>query len=203
MLAIAGSLAAKQPVPAGPGSFPTTGPLWVGLLIGVILIVGGLTFLPSLALGPVADHVATDRRQAVLGTRHHGQSRRALHVSPPNSRCPRCATRSVKLAPARLVRNPVMFTTGVVALLLTVLLFVGGSGPALAFQVQIVVWLWLTVLFGNFAEAIAEGRGKAQAASLRAHQGRADRQACHPRRRHRERPRQRAARRRHRARGNR
>ena len=58
VLAIAGSLAAKRQVPAGPGSFPTTGPLWVGLLIGIILIVGGLTFLPSLALGPIADHLA-------------------------------------------------------------------------------------------------------------------------------------------------
>ena len=58
VLAIAGSLAAKRQLPAGPGSFPTTGPLWVGLLIGIILIVGGLTFLPSLALGPIADHLA-------------------------------------------------------------------------------------------------------------------------------------------------
>ena len=58
VLAIAGSLAAKRTVPPGAGSFPTTGPLWVGLLIGIILIVGGLTFLPSLALGPIADHVA-------------------------------------------------------------------------------------------------------------------------------------------------
>ncbi len=58
VLAIAGSLAAKRSVPLGAGSFPTTGPLWVGLLIGVILIVGGLTFLPSLALGPIADHLA-------------------------------------------------------------------------------------------------------------------------------------------------
>ncbi|MFX8719840.1 potassium-transporting ATPase subunit KdpA, partial [Acinetobacter baumannii] len=40
------------------GSFPTTGPLWIGLLVGVILIVGGLTFLPALALGPVAEHMA-------------------------------------------------------------------------------------------------------------------------------------------------
>ncbi|NJC08780.1 K+-transporting ATPase ATPase A chain [Polymorphobacter fuscus] len=55
VLAIAGSLAAKRHVPAGPGSFPTTGPLWIGLLIAVIVIVGGLTFLPSLALGPIAD----------------------------------------------------------------------------------------------------------------------------------------------------
>jgi len=57
-LAIAGSLAAKKYTPETGGSFPTTGPLWVGLLVGIILIVGGLTFLPSLALGPVADHLA-------------------------------------------------------------------------------------------------------------------------------------------------
>ncbi|WP_422061918.1 potassium-transporting ATPase subunit KdpA [Sphingopyxis sp.] len=58
-LAIAGSLAAKRHVPASSGSFPTTGGLWVGLLVGVILILGGLTFVPSLALGPIADHLAT------------------------------------------------------------------------------------------------------------------------------------------------
>lgn len=57
VLAIAGSLGAKKHTPATAGSFPTTGPLWVGLLIGVILILGGLTFLPSLALGPIADQV--------------------------------------------------------------------------------------------------------------------------------------------------
>jgi K+-transporting ATPase ATPase A chain len=57
-LAIAGSLAAKKRSPEGPGSFPTTGPLWVGLLAGLILILGGLTFLPGLALGPAADHLA-------------------------------------------------------------------------------------------------------------------------------------------------
>lgn len=58
VLAIAGSLAAKKYTPATAGSFPTTGPLWIGLLVGIILIVGGLTFLPSLALGPIADHIA-------------------------------------------------------------------------------------------------------------------------------------------------
>jgi potassium-transporting ATPase potassium-binding subunit len=57
-LAIAGSLAAKKHTPETAGSFPTTGPLWIGLLFGIILIVGGLTFLPSLALGPIADHLA-------------------------------------------------------------------------------------------------------------------------------------------------
>ena len=58
MLAIAGGLAAKKYTPETAGSFPTTGPLWTGLLIGIVLIVGGLTFLPSLALGPIADHLA-------------------------------------------------------------------------------------------------------------------------------------------------
>ncbi len=72
-----------------------------------------------------------------------------------------------KLNPAQLVRNPVMFVTACVALLLTILINVGGDGLTLGFKLQLVVWLWLTVLFGTFAEALAEGRGKAQAASLR------------------------------------
>jgi K+-transporting ATPase ATPase A chain len=63
MLAIAGSLAAKKHVPESAGSFPTTGGLWVGMLIGIILILGGLTFLPSLALGPIADHLSMIRGQ--------------------------------------------------------------------------------------------------------------------------------------------
>ena len=58
MVAIAGSLAAKKIVPASAGTFPTNGPLFVGLLVGVILIVGGLTFLPALALGPLVEHFA-------------------------------------------------------------------------------------------------------------------------------------------------
>ncbi len=58
VLAIAGSLAAKKHTPETAGSFPTTGPLWIGLLIAIILVVGGLTFLPGLALGPIADHLA-------------------------------------------------------------------------------------------------------------------------------------------------
>ncbi len=73
-----------------------------------------------------------------------------------------------KLNPRQLVRNPVMFVTACVAALLTVLLGMGHDGLALGFKLQLVVWLWLTVLFGTFAEALAEGRGKAQAASLRA-----------------------------------
>ena len=76
----------------------------------------------------------------------------------------------VKLNLATLIRNPVIFVTAIVAALSTVLWvrsLITGEGNA-AFEGQLVFWLWLTVLFGNFAEAIAEGRGKAQAASLRA-----------------------------------
>jgi K+-transporting ATPase ATPase A chain len=58
MLAIAGSLAAKKIVPTSAGTFPTDGGLFVGLVVGVILITGGLTFLPSLALGPIVDHLS-------------------------------------------------------------------------------------------------------------------------------------------------
>lgn len=58
LLAVAGSLAAKRAAPVSSGSFPTHGPLFVVLLIGVILIVGGLTFFPALALGPMVEHFA-------------------------------------------------------------------------------------------------------------------------------------------------
>ncbi|MGZ8409112.1 MAG: potassium-transporting ATPase subunit KdpB [Hyphomicrobium sp.] len=74
-----------------------------------------------------------------------------------------------KLNPRQLARNPVMFVVGVVAALSTVLLLRDAfAGVAdLSFSLQIVLWLWFTLLFANFAEAVAEGRGKAQAASLR------------------------------------
>ncbi len=73
-----------------------------------------------------------------------------------------------KLDPRQLIRNPVLFVTACVAALLTLLLVLGHDTLGFGFKGQLVLWLWLTVLFGTFAEAIAEGRGKAQAASLRA-----------------------------------
>ena len=57
-MAIAGSLASKKTVPASAGTFPTTGGLFVGLVVGVILIIGGLTFFPALSLGPIVEHLA-------------------------------------------------------------------------------------------------------------------------------------------------
>src|SRR5471030_3033081 len=74
-----------------------------------------------------------------------------------------------KLDPRVMIRNPVMFTVEVVATLTTILfvrdIVVGNGGLGFAFQINL--WLWFTVLFANFAEAVAEGRGKAQAATLR------------------------------------
>jgi K+-transporting ATPase ATPase A chain len=57
VMAIAGALVAKTRVPASQGTFPTDGPLFVGLLVGIILIMGGLQFFPALALGPIVEHV--------------------------------------------------------------------------------------------------------------------------------------------------
>ncbi len=74
----------------------------------------------------------------------------------------------VKLDPRTLVKNPVMFVLEVVTLLTTALLIRDIlTGQPIAFELQIVIWLWFTVLFANFAEAVAEGRGKAQADALR------------------------------------
>ena len=74
-----------------------------------------------------------------------------------------------KLDPRAMVKNPVMFVVEVVAALTTVIflrdLVTGGAD--LSFTFQIIVWLWFTVVFANFAEAVAEGRGKAQAETLR------------------------------------
>ena len=73
-----------------------------------------------------------------------------------------------KLDPRLMVRNPVMFVVEVGAVLTTLIWIVGGGADPAWFTFTVAFWLWLTVIFGNFAEAIAEGRGKAQAATLRA-----------------------------------
>ena len=74
----------------------------------------------------------------------------------------------IKLNPRLMVRNPVMFVAMVGAVVTTVELFAAPlRGEPIGFSLQIAIWLWFTVLFANFAEAMAEGRGKAQAATLR------------------------------------
>ena len=87
-------------------------------------------------------------------------------VFDPSFIVPAIAESFIKLNPITLAKNPVIFVTEVGAAISTVLL-VTGHGVDFGFQLQVALWLWLIVLFANFAEAMAEGRGKAQAKTLR------------------------------------
>ena len=95
--------------------------------------------------------------------------KRTSSITDPKILVPAIGGAFRKLDPRILIRNPVMFVVEVVATLTTVLFFrdLLTGGANLAFSFQINLWLWFTVLFANFAEAVAEGRGKAQAATLR------------------------------------
>src|SRR5215475_3957749 len=98
--------------------------------------------------------------------------RKSMPVSAlfdPKIVVPAIGSAFVKLDPRTLIKNPVMFVLEIVTVLTTVILVrdLVTGGQSLLFEVQIVVWLWFTVLFANFAEAVAEGRGKAQADALR------------------------------------
>src|SRR5438132_1151593 len=78
----------------------------------------------------------------------------------------------IKLSPRRMMRNPVMFVVEIGSVLTTIQLIRGLVRPvpgvtSFGFELQITLWLWFTVVFANFAEAMAEGRGKAQADNLR------------------------------------
>ena len=100
------------------------------------------------------------------------QIRKRMPVSAlfdPKIVVPAIGSAFVKLNPVSLMKNPVMFVLEVVTALTTVILIrdLVTGGESIGFEIQIVLWLWFTVLFANFAEAIAEGRGKAQAAALR------------------------------------
>ena len=90
-------------------------------------------------------------------------------LTDPKIVLPAIGSAFAKLDPRTLAKNPVIFVLEIVTILATIILIrdlVTGSGQ-LGFEFQIVLWLWFTVLFANFAEAVAEGRGKAQAATLR------------------------------------
>ena len=90
-------------------------------------------------------------------------------LTDPKIVWPAIGSAFAKLHPRSMMKNPVMFVVEAVAVLAT-LLFIRawfGGSDHLGFTFQIIIWLWITVLFANFAEAMAEGRGKAQAASLR------------------------------------
>ena len=90
-------------------------------------------------------------------------------LTDPKIVWPAVTSAFAKLDPRVMIKNTVMFVVEVVAALTTVLFirdWMNGN-ENLTFTFQIILWLWVTVLFANFAEAVAEGRGKAQAASLR------------------------------------
>ena len=100
------------------------------------------------------------------------QMRKQMPVSAlfdPKIVVPAIGSAFIKLDPRTLMKNPVMFVLEVVTALTTVILIrdIVTGGANLGFEFQIVLWLWFTVLFANFAEAVAEGRGKAQADALR------------------------------------
>jgi potassium-transporting ATPase ATP-binding subunit len=98
--------------------------------------------------------------------------RKSMPVSAlfdPKIVVPAIGSAFVKLDPRTLIKNPVMFVLEIVTMLTTVILIrdlITGGGR-IGFEFQIILWLWFTVLFANFAEAVAEGRGKAQADTLR------------------------------------
>jgi potassium-transporting ATPase ATP-binding subunit len=97
------------------------------------------------------------------------RQRTASSIMDPAILVPALWQSVVKLDPRLMIRNPVMFVVEVVAALTTVIFVraLATGGTHLGFTLQIIFWLWVTVVFANFAEAVAEGRGKAQAATLR------------------------------------
>ena len=114
------------------------------------------------------------------------RDRGPLASSTPRSCARRCGSRVRKLDPRVQVRNPVMFVVEIGALITTVAWLIqlfggsslGGGDEPSWFTFSVTVWLWLTVVFANLAEALAEGRGRAQAASLRAMRTEATARRC-------------------------
>jgi len=107
--------------------------------------------------------------QLALGPSDTARSKRPISLFDTAILAPAIGDSFKKLNPRTLFRNPVMFVVEVVAALTTIILardLIMGTGHIL-FESQIALWLWFTVLFANFAEAVAEGRGKAQADALR------------------------------------
>ncbi len=182
VLALAGNLAQKKSVPPSPGTFPVNTALFAVLLVGVVVIVGALTFFPALSLGPILEHlllqagqVCSNRIHTASGRRRNGlswlkkrvfgtrkswarrwwiqlsQARSALDGQEPGDVCGGSGQRAHHGAAHRQHHAP--------------------SRQVFGFNLQITLWLWFTVLFANFAEAMAEGRGKAQADTLRKAKG--------------------------------
>ena len=165
ILALAGSLVQKKVTPASAGTFPVHGGTFFILLIGTVLLIGALNFVPALTLGPVVEHFLMQGGKLFLRSTsmkaqsrslfdwnivRSGHRRRVQEIeSAPDGQKPRHVRDHGRRRPndCRNLhrRRPICAVS----------------------SLQLAIWLWFTVLFANFAEAMAEGRGKAQAASLR------------------------------------
>ena len=158
VLALAGSLAKQRRVAAGAGTLPTSGPLFGVLVGGTIILVAALTFFPALRSGPA-------RGGALMTTTLERPQAQAVEAGAfdPASCGPRCPTPCASSTPARSCATPSCSSCGWARCSSRS----RRSHPPSVFAVLIAVWLWFTVLFANLAEAVAEGRGKAQAESLR------------------------------------
>ena len=158
-------------MPESLGTFRTDNGMFVGLTIGVILIIGGLTFFPAISLGPVVEQLS--HSEVLLMTTVLNQPTRPTERPRRRPVARTLRSRQIlrqalkdsfrKLDPRMQVKNPVMF----VVLVGSVITFIEAFAHPGTFTWSITVWLFLTVIFANFAEAMAEGRGKAQADTLR------------------------------------
>ena len=148
-------------------------PLFTVLLVGVILIVGALTFFPALSLGPILEHLLMQAGKSFLVREEKADNTwQTLANAPfgtPRLYVARSVDALVKLNPRTMMKNPVMFVVEIGSVITSIYLLrdILMHHGALRFDLQITLWLWFTVLFANFAEAMAEGRGKAQADALR------------------------------------
>ena len=168
VLGLAGTLARSRAVPATAGTLPTHTPSSSRLLVGVIVLVAGLTFFPAWRSDPSRrrchDHASTSPMHGPPRRAGRAVASDAASAAPPGP-LERLPGAFRKLDPRHLWRTPVMFVVWLGSVVTTIGAVVR---PQRCSSISIAVWLWLTVLFGNLAEAVAEGRGKAQADTLRA-----------------------------------
>ena len=131
VLALAGNLAQKKSVPPSPGTFPVNTPLFTVLLVGVVLIIGALTFFPALSLGPILEHLLLQTGKVTLSNRsrnsHQDEAKRTVMAEKTSlwntqimAQAPLDCVR--KLDPRWMVKNPVMFVVEVGSVLTTALL---------------------------------------------------------------------------------
>ena len=170
-LAIVGRLASKKTVEASSGTLPTHGWTFGLTLTGVIMVVAALTFFPALCLGPIVEHGLMAGRPRVLARLSANSTDRKSLMSTKVEFSYKALFRQAaidafkKLHPRDEIKNLVMFVVWLGSIWTTIILFLPGQFNL--FNVQICFWLWFTCLFANFAEAMAEGRGKAHADALR------------------------------------